>query len=300
MDGVFDFEDIDDALPLLPLAARRALDVAGLKLSLRAWQRLDVEARRALVVAGGEPVVDVEAVERAVAVAEPAPIPRAPDDEQRLAAPPAGLSARLAGRWSSLSPLARFAIAHLEGRGNAARLEEALAELVPSPAQSSRAQPLTHLDEKGQARMVDVGDKAITHRRAVARGAVVMSPDTARLVVDAAGPKGDVLAVARVAGIMAAKKTPELIPLCHGIALHRVAVTFEIDAEAGRILVEAVAEARDRTGVEMEAMVAASVAALTIYDMLKAVERGIVISEILLQEKSGGRSGHYHREDPTS
>ncbi|HHH30307.1 MAG TPA: cyclic pyranopterin monophosphate synthase MoaC [Polyangiaceae bacterium] len=294
MDGVFGFEDIDDALPLLPLAARRALDVAGLKLSLSAWQGLGLEARRALVVAGSGNVVDVAAVREAVTGADPAPSARAADDEARLADPPASLRARLGEHWPALSPLARFAVAHLEKRGNSARLEEALAELLPdSPV-------LTHLDEKGQARMVDVGEKAITHRRAVARGNVIMAPATARLVADGAGPKGDVLAVARVAGIMAAKKTPELIPLCHGIALHRVAVTFDVDTDAGRIAIEAVAEARDRTGVEMEAMVAASVAALTIYDMLKAVERGIVITEVVLQEKSGGRSGHYLRAAPTT
>ena len=288
MNGVFDFEDIDDGLPLLPLAARRALDVAGLRLSLKAWQGLDLSSRRALVLAGCGPAVDVAAVRGAVASADPAPDEQPPDDERRLASAPGSLKERLGAGWSALSPLARFAILHLEQRGNAIRLEEALGELVGS-------QPLTHLDEKGRARMVDVGEKAITHRRAVARGVVTMAPETARLVVDGRGPKGDVLAVARVAGIMAAKRTPELIPLCHGIALHRVAVLFDVDADAGRIGVEAVSEARDRTGVEMEAMVAASVAALTIYDMLKAVERGIVISEVVLQEKSGGRSGHYVR-----
>lgn len=292
MDGVFDFEDIDDGLPLLPLAARRALDAAGLRLSLKAWQGLDLSSRRQMVTAGRGEDVDVAAVRAAVVEADPAPDEQPPDDERRLQAAPERLSERLGARWSALSPLARFAIAHLEQRGNAARLEEALGELVAS-------QPLTHLDEKGQARMVDVGDKAITHRRAVARGNVMMAPETARMVADGAGPKGDVLAVARVAGIMAAKKTPELIPLCHGIALHRVAVTFDVDADAGCIAVEAVAEARDRTGVEMEAMVAASVAALTIYDMLKAVERGIVIAEVVLQEKSGGRSGHYRRGEPS-
>ena len=123
-----------------------------------------------------------------------------------------------------------------------------------------------------------------------------MRPATAERVVAASGPKGDVLAAARIAGIMAAKRTPELIPLCHGIALAQVTVHFDVDVEAGRVTVEAGATAADRTGVEMEAMVAASIAALTIYDMLKAVERGIVIEEVVLLGKAGGRSGHYRRQ----
>lgn len=292
MEGVFDFEDIGDDLPLLPLAARRALDVAGQRLSLKAWQGLGIEARRQLVAAGAVEVVDVSAVTGAVAEAEPSPESQPPDDETRLAEPPPALRDRVGPIWPRLPALHRFAIVHLEKKGNTARLDEALVELL-----SGEEQPLTHLDHKGQARMVDVGEKAITHRRAVARGYVAMKPETARLVADGRGPKGDVLAVARVAGIMAAKRTPELIPLCHGIALHRVSVTFEVDAESGGIAVEAVAEARDRTGVEMEAMMAASVAALTIYDMLKAVERGMAIREVVLVEKSGGRSGHYRREE---
>jgi cyclic pyranopterin phosphate synthase len=143
--------------------------------------------------------------------------------------------------------------------------------------------------------MVDVGEKSVTHRQARATATVRMLPETAERVAAASGPKGDVLSVARIAGIMAAKRTPDLIPLCHGIALTQVTVNFAVDVEAGRVTVEAAAEARDRTGVEMEAMVAAAVAALTIYDMLKAVERGIVIEEIVLLEKSGGRSGQYRR-----
>jgi len=157
---------------------------------------------------------------------------------------------------------------------------------------------LTHLDGRGEAHMVDVGDKPITRRRAVAAATVCMRPDTARRIVEASATKGDVLAVARVAAIGAAKRTPELIPLCHTIALTRVEVGFDVDVDAGRVSVKAAADAYDRTGVEMEAMVAAGVAALTIYDMLKGVERGMRIEEVVLLAKQGGRSGHYRRDPP--
>lgn len=152
----------------------------------------------------------------------------------------------------------------------------------------------THLDAEGHVHMVDVGEKAETARRAVARAFLRMSDDTARALREGRTPKGDVLATARLAGIMAAKRTPELIPLCHAIALTRVAVDLRI--EANGVAIEAVAEARDRTGVEMEAMTAASVAALTLYDMLKGIDRAMVIESVRLEEKSGGRSGHWVRE----
>jgi cyclic pyranopterin phosphate synthase len=158
--------------------------------------------------------------------------------------------------------------------------------------------PLSHLSASGEAHMVDVAAKPETLRRALASARVRMRPETVRLVEEHGGPKGDVLGVARLAGILAAKRTAELIPLCHPIALTRVAVHFDLDVAAGTIEVKAAADAHGRTGVEMEAMVAASVAALTVYDMLKGVERGIAIDEVVLLEKSGGRSGHYRR-DPT-
>lgn len=144
--------------------------------------------------------------------------------------------------------------------------------------------------------MVDVGDKEITEREAVAEGFVQMDADTLALVVQGTAPKGDVLATARIAAIQAAKRAFELIPLCHQIALTSVEVQFEPQAEAGRIRIEARARARDRTGVEMEALTAASVAALTIYDMLKAVERGMTIGPVRLLAKSGGRTGDWRRE----
>jgi cyclic pyranopterin phosphate synthase len=154
---------------------------------------------------------------------------------------------------------------------------------------------LTHLDEHGEARMVDVGGKPVTERRAVARATVRMSPETAQLVVAGDAPKGDVLGTARIAGVMAAKRTGELIPLCHPIGLDHVDVDSDIDAQAGTITLTATAAVTARTGVEMEAMTAAAVAALTVYDMVKGVERGVAIEQVVLLEKTGGRSGPWRR-----
>ena len=156
---------------------------------------------------------------------------------------------------------------------------------------------LTHLDEHGDARMVDVGGKPVTERRAVARAVVRMTPETARLVAQGDAPKGDVLATARLAGVMAAKKTGDLIPLCHPISLDHVDVEATVDTAAGLVTLTATASVTARTGVEMEAMTAASVAALTVYDMVKGVERGVAIEAVVLLEKSGGRSGTW-RADP--
>jgi cyclic pyranopterin phosphate synthase len=152
---------------------------------------------------------------------------------------------------------------------------------------------LTHLDENGRARMVDVTPKEPSHRRAVARGRVVMDPATAVAVGDGSLPKGDVLAVARVAGIQAAKRTSELVPLCHPLMIGGVTVDFVVTSDA--VEIEAAVETVDRTGVEMEALTACTVAALTIYDMCKAIDRSMVIGEIALWEKTGGKSGDYRR-----
>jgi cyclic pyranopterin phosphate synthase len=154
---------------------------------------------------------------------------------------------------------------------------------------------LTHLDEHGDARMVDVGGKPVTERRAVARATVRMSAETARIVAAGDAPKGDVLGVARIAGIMAAKKTGELIPLCHPMGLDHVDVDGVVDVEAGTVTITASAGVTARTGVEMEAMTAASVAALTVYDMVKGVERGVAIEEVVLLEKRGGAGGTWRR-----
>ena len=154
---------------------------------------------------------------------------------------------------------------------------------------------LTHLDEHGTARMVDVGDKPATDRRAVARAVVRMSPETAATVLAGDAPKGDVLGTARIAGILAAKRTGELIPLCHPLGLDHVDLDAVVDAAAGTVTLTAEARVTARTGVEMEAMTAASVAALTVYDMVKALERGVEIASVALVEKSGGRSGTWRR-----
>jgi cyclic pyranopterin phosphate synthase len=287
---IFGFEDIGPELPLLPLAARRALDVAGRRLSLKAWQQMTLAARQALVAAGAEAEVPVATVRAALEGADPAPDAQPPDDESRLGEPPPAvvplLGADPAAVWGRLDRLERFALWHAATRAKGTRLSEAAAEIV-APA------TLSHLDARGQAHMVDVAPKAPTHRTATARAVVRLRPATARLLEQGA-PKGDVLAAARIAGILAAKRTSELVPLCHPIALTRVTVEFELAATS--VVVLARAEAFDRTGVEMEAMTAASVAALTVYDMLKAAERGITIAEVALVEKTGGRSGHYRRE----
>ncbi len=159
---------------------------------------------------------------------------------------------------------------------------------------SGQAQ-LTHLDEHGNARMVDVGDKRTTERRALAQAVVRVSAETAQGVASGDMPKGDVIGVARIAGIQAAKRTAELIPLCHPLMLSFVGVEGAIDTQSGSITLTAEVRTAGQTGVEMEALTAASVAALTVYDMVKGIERGAVIEQVLLLEKAGGRSGEWRR-----
>ena len=156
---------------------------------------------------------------------------------------------------------------------------------------------LTHLDEQGNAKMVDVGDKDVTSREAVARGHVSIQAETLRLIKVGLMKKGDVLTIAQLAGIMGAKKTSELIPLCHPLPLDRVDVDLELDETESRINITATAKTTARTGVEMEALTAVSVAALTLYDMCKSVDRGMRIEGIRLVKKSGGRSGDINLED---
>jgi cyclic pyranopterin phosphate synthase len=148
---------------------------------------------------------------------------------------------------------------------------------------------LSHLDDDGRARMVDVGAKPTTDRRAVARALVRMTPDTAAAVARGDAPKGDVISTARIAGIQAAKRTADLIPLCHPLPLSSVDVEIEVDAEAGEVRVRSETRTTAQTGVEMEALTACAVAALTVYDMVKGVERGVVIASVELVEKTGGR-----------
>ena len=152
---------------------------------------------------------------------------------------------------------------------------------------------MTHVDDEGRVRMVDVGGKPDTERVAIAKGEVTMRPKTLRLIVEKGVPKGDVLAVAQVAGIMAAKRTPDLIPLCHTLLLTKVDVEFRIDEESSCIEITTTVHSRGKTGVEMEALTGVSVAALTIYDMAKAVEKTMRIGNIRLVHKSGGKSGQW-------
>lgn len=154
---------------------------------------------------------------------------------------------------------------------------------------------LSHVDSRGKARMVDVSRKPTTKRVAIARGTVVLAPEAFERVRQNATAKGDVLGVARIAGIGAAKRTADLIPLCHPVPLDVVEIKLELDTRRRAVLIEARASTRARTGVEMEALTAVAVAGLTVYDMIKAIDRTAVVSDIRLIEKSGGRSGHYKR-----
>jgi cyclic pyranopterin phosphate synthase len=199
--------------------------------------------------------------------------------------------------WVRLSGLERYTLAklarpgRLDEKARRARLLAAVEEIV-----MKQTEHLSHLTEQGHAHMVEVGDKAQTERLAVAAAFVRMRPETVTLLTSGQAPKGDVLATARIAGIQAAKRTPELIPLCHSIALTGVEVDLEPTADPPGVRVTATARAFDRTGVEMEALVAASIASLTLYDMLKSADRGMVVENVRLERKSGGRSGDFERE----
>ncbi|MTI63394.1 cyclic pyranopterin monophosphate synthase MoaC [Methylophaga sp.] len=155
---------------------------------------------------------------------------------------------------------------------------------------------LTHFNQAGEAHMVDVGSKDVTDRIAVAAGSISMLPETFRLIEQGGHKKGDVLGIARIAGIMAAKKTSDLIPLCHPLALSKVSIEFELDANNTAVHCQALVGTSGQTGVEMEALTAVQVCLLTIYDMCKAVDRGMVMTDIRLLEKAGGKSGHWQRD----
>ena len=155
---------------------------------------------------------------------------------------------------------------------------------------------LTHFNQAGEAHMVDIADKASTARQAIAAGRIVMQAETLDLIRQGKHKKGDVLGVARIAGIMATKRTADLVPMCHPLALTHVAVEFDVDADANAIECTVTAETTGQTGVEMEALTGVQLSLLTIYDMCKAVDRGMVISDVRLLEKSGGKSGHWKRD----
>jgi cyclic pyranopterin phosphate synthase len=291
---LYSFDGVDAALDLLPLAARRALDTAGLKLSLDGWRALPLEKRRALAEAGSEPIIDVRRVTEALPPGQTTPIEVL--SEPSLATVPESLLGSLGSSrplssalWNALSPLDRYALLKVASRGNPERLEAAYLEIVGHSALS------THLGPQGGARMVDVSQKPASQRQAVAETRVTMSREAFTRVQSATVPKGDVLGTARLAGIMAAKRTAELIPLCHPLALTKLDLGFELDAAASAIVVRATVEAFDRTGVEMEALTGVSVAALTVYDMLKGIDRAMEIGPTRLLAKSGGRTGDFAR-----
>jgi cyclic pyranopterin phosphate synthase len=172
--------------------------------------------------------------------------------------------------------------------------------MVPLPVNEARARDsvskLTHFNQAGEAHMVDVGDKPISHRIAVADGRILMQAETLQLIQSGGHKKGDVLAIARIAGIMASKKTAELVPLCHPLSLSSVEVDFKIESAPAAIYCKATVETRGQTGVEMEALTAVQIALLTIYDMCKAVDRGMNLQDISLLKKTGGKSGMWERK----
>ena len=293
---LYSFDGVDAALDLLPLAARRALDHAGRKLSLEGFRSLSLAEREELTSLGSRDRVDVARVSALALAGKPSaepmppvldPTPVAPDD----AVVAAFGSARPipAGSWSALSPLDRYALAKVAHGKNAERLAQAYAEIIGQSAFSS------HVAPGGGVRMVGVGGKQPSLRRAEAESRVSMNAEAFERVSNHSAPKGDVLGTARVAAIMAAKRTAELIPLCHPLSLTKVDVQLSLDPAAYAVDVAVVVECFDRTGVEMEALTAASVAALTVYDMLKAFDRAMEIGPTRLTQKSGGRSGDYQR-----
>ena len=293
---IYRFEELDETLDLVPMAARRALDRAGCKVSLAAWRAASIDAKRAITAAGGEPLVDAERVRRAVSEGAIPFEPIACPDEPHADEIPRDLEETLGPAlrpetWRALSFLDRYVLAKIaRPKGSSDRLERALQEMLVV------AEPrLSHLTARGEAHMVGVGAKKETLRRAVARAHVHMQPATVERLRRGTTPKGDVLAVARIAGIQGAKRTPDLIPLCHTIRLTQV--TVELTIEPARVRIDAAAEAVDRTGVEMEALVAATTAALTLYDMLKGIDRAMTI-DVALHEKTGGASGAWTRDAP--
>jgi len=291
---LYSFDVDGERLEQLPLAARRALDHAGWKLALAAWAGLPLAVRQALTRLGSQPAVDVAAVSSSLLGAAP-PATRCeivPDPPRE--APPVAVVAAFAAYgklsvalWTSLGDLDRYALQKVATRANPARLEAAYNEIVGYTRLS------THLRPSGGVQMVNVGVKPVTERRATAESRVSMNREAFELLKNNAVPKGDVLGIARVAGILAAKRTAELIPLCHVVPLTHVSVELVLDAGACAVTISASVEAHAKTGVEMEALVAASHAALTVYDMLKATDRSMQIGPTRVLSKSGGASGDF-------
>jgi len=293
---LFRFDGVDQTFDLLPLAARRALDHAGRKLSLEGFRSLAAAEREELATLGSSDQVDVARVTAVIHSAKPPAEATPPVSDPTPAGPAEDVVAAYgaarpipAASWSALSPLDRYALAKVARGKSPERLEQAYAEIIGQSAFSS------HVSPQGGVRMVGVGGKQPSLRRAEAESRVTMNADAFERASNRDAPKGDVLGTARVAAIMAAKRTSELIPLCHPLSLTKVDVVLSLDDAARAIDVAVVVECFDRTGVEMEAMTAASVAALTVYDMLKAFDRSMQIGPTRLTQKSGGRSGDFQR-----
>ncbi len=298
---LYEFDGIDASLSLIPLSARRALDALGRKLSLEGYLELPLARRQQLAEAGSGQDVDLKAAEGAIApvlarAPEIAAIPE-PDAESvpalclEVLGPQRPLPEKV---WQSLSRLDRYALVKVCQKNRAERVEAAYSEIVGQSAAS------THIRPEGGVHMVSVSEKAATTRRAVAECWITMSPDAfERLTREGkTSPKGDVLGTARLAGIMATKRTSDLIPLCHPLAITHVEVDFDEDPDGSRLRATCKVEVHAQTGVEMEAMVGANIAALTVYDMLKSIDRGMLIGPCRLLHKEGGRSGVFTANEP--
>jgi cyclic pyranopterin phosphate synthase len=298
---LYQLDEVDFGLELMPMAARRALDHVGVKVSLQDWKGTPIDVRQRLTALGSETNVDAAAVRRVLDDAGVAttqletlrdPSPTEVPDVVRAAL---GVSRPIPeATWSALSALDRYVLLKVAHKGRPERLERAYAEIVGQSALSN------HLEPSGGVRMVNVGDKPVTKRTATAETWVSCTRDALERLINGDGPKGDVFGVARIAAIQAAKKTPDLIPLCHSLALTKVSVAFDVDETASTLHIAVTVQANDRTGVEMEALTAVSVAALTVYDMLKSIDKGMRIGPTQLVEKHGGRSGDFSRDKQTS
>jgi cyclic pyranopterin monophosphate synthase len=291
---LYAFDQIDSSLKLIPLAARRALDALGAKLSLQGFHSLTLEDRKKLVEAGSGDSVNTDAARDAIRAAVPAPAPVEISAEPHAESTPEELVTALRPFgplsdevWRGLSPLDRYVLVKVTQKNKRNRIEGAYREIVGPTLVS------THVRPQGGVHMVSIADKPVTLRKARAECFVSMTREAYDRLVSQTAPKGDVLSTARLAGIMATKKTSDLIPLCHPLALHHVDLSFEELSHEAKIRVTCAVAVEARTGVEMEAMVGANIAALTIYDMLKSVDRQMVVGPARLLEKSGGRSGTF-------
>lgn len=297
---LYDFDGIDSTLPLLPMAARRALDQIGAKLSLEGFLSLPLEKRQKLAHAGSDVHVDETEARAAILGASPPAAPCAPVREPSQTAPSEQVQAAFGSArpipdkvWQALSPLDRYTLTKVSVKARPDRLSGAYAEIIGRSAVS------THIRPQGGVHMVSIKEKPVTHRRALAECWVKMSAEALSRLLASDGPKGDVLSTARLAGIMATKRTSDLIPLCHPLALEHAEIDFYPDEASQRVRVTCQVTVEARTGVEMEAMVGANIAALTIYDMLKSIDRGMEIGPARLLEKSGGRSGTFKQGPST-